>query len=160
MFKKFKFSLLAIAFAMFVGIFVSCAPQPSDAASIYGTWKSKGDGYTITETTITYDDGEPYTSEEWGKVGIYGFTGEILDISNSSNGYIFVRYTILEEGIEEEYKGKYFAIHFKNLTEKSIELANPYKAGGKKYCTTLEEAKEEFTIENGYYGKFGEYVRN
>jgi hypothetical protein len=65
MFKKFKFSLLIIAFAMFVGIFVSCAPQPSDAASIYGTWKSKGDGYTITEKGIrnadTVESSLPYS---------------------------------------------------------------------------------------------------
>ena len=141
MFKKFKFSLLAIAFAMFVGIFVSCAPQPSDAASIYGTWKSKGDGYTITETTVVYDDGG------WG----YGYTGAIEEITND---YIF--YSL-------ENKTKFNAICYKNLTENSCELSNAYKdlsAGGKTHCDSLEDAKKEFTIENDYYGIFGEYVRN
>ena len=141
MFKKFKFSLLIIAFAMFVGVFVSCAPQPSDAASIYGTWKSKGDGYTITETTVVYDDGG------WG----YGYTGAIEEITND---YIF--YSL-------ENKTKFNAICYKNLTETSCELSGAYKeeaAGGKTYCDSLEEVKTEFTIDNGYFGYFGEYVRN
>ena len=141
MFKKFKFSLLIIAFAMFVGVFVSCAPQPSGSASIYGTWKSNGDGYTITETTVVYDDGG------WG----FGYTGIIEEITND---YIF--YSL-------ENKTKFYAICYKNLTEISCDFSNAYKdedAGGKAYCDSLENEKKEFTIENGYYGIFGEYVRN
>lgn len=140
MFKKSKFSLLAIAFAMFVGVFVSCAPQPSDAASIYGTWKSKSDGYTITETTVVYDYDD----------GVWSFTGAIEEITSD---YIF--YSL-------ENKTKFYAICYKNLTENSCDFSNAYKdedAGGKAYCDSLEDAKKEFTIENGYYGIFGEYVR-
>ena len=140
MLKKSKFSLLAIALAMFVGVFVSCAPQPSDAASIYGTWKSKGDGYTITETTVVYDDGG------YG----FGYTGAIEEITND---YIF--YSL-------ENKTKFNAICYKNLTENSCEFSNANKdasAGGKTHCDSLEDAKKEFTIENEYYGYFGEYVR-
>ena len=141
MFKKFKFSLLAIAFAMFIGLFVSCAPQPSGSASIYGTWKSNGDGYTITETTVVYDYDD----------GVWSFTGAIEEITSD---YIF--YSL-------ENKTKFYAICYKNLTEISCDFSNAYKdedAGGKAYCDSLENAKKEFTIENGYYGLFGEYVRN
>lgn len=139
MFKKFKFSLLIIAFAMFVGIFVSCS-EPK-AASIYGEWQSPyGDGYSISKTTVVYDDGG------WG----YGYTGIIEEITND---YIF--YSL-------ENKTKFNAICYKNLTETSCELSGAYKdenAGGKAYCDSLENAKKEFTIENDYYGLFGEYVR-
>ena len=141
MFKKSKFSLLVIAFAMFVGVFVSCAPQPSGSASIYGTWKSNsGDGYTITETTITYDDGG------YG----FGWSGKIEEIKAP---YIYVSF-------EQDGKTLYRVTAFQNVTDVSANIANAYKAGGKEYCTTLEEAKEEFTIDNGYFGYFGEYVRN
>lgn len=141
MFKKIKFSLLVIAFAMFVGVFVSCAPQPSGSASIYGTWKSNyGDGYTITETTITYDDGGHG----------YGWSGNIEEIKEP---YIY-------SSFKKDGKTLYKVTAYKDVTEVSANIANAYKAGGKEYCTTLEEAKEEFTIDNGYFGYFGEYVRN
>ena len=139
MFKKFKFSLLVIVFAMFVGVFVSCSEPKS--ASIYGEWQSpSGDGYSISETTVVYDDGG------WG----LGYTGAIEEITND---YIF--YSL-------ENKTKFNAICYKNLTENSCELSGAYKeeaAGGKKYCNSLEDAKKEFTVENGYYTYFGEYVR-
>lgn len=139
MFKKFKFSLLVIAFAMFVGVFVSCSEPKS--ASIFGEWQSPyGDGYSISETTVVYDDGG------WG----LGYTGKIEEITND---YIFY-------SLEEETK--FCSICYKNLTEISCEFSGAYKdaaAGGKTYCNSLEDAKKEFTVENGYYGIFGEYVR-
>ena len=140
MFKKFKFSLLVIAFAMFVGVFVSCSEPKS--ASIFGEWQSPyGDGYSISETTVVYDDGG------WG----LGFTGAIEEITND-----YIYYSL-------ETKTRFYAICYKNLTEISCDFSNAYKdedAGGKAYCDSLENAKKEFTIENGYYGIFGEYVRN
>ena len=139
MFKKFKFSLLVIAFAMFVGVFVSCS-EPK-AASIFGEWQSPyGDGYSISETTVVYDDGG------WG----VGYTGKIEEITND-----YIYYSL-------ETKTKFYAICYKNLTENSCELSGAYKdadAGGKTYCNSLEDAKKEFTVENGYYAIFGEYVR-
>ena len=139
MFKKIKFSLLAIAFALFVGVFVSCSGPK--AASIFGEWKSPyGDGYSISETVVVYDDGG------YG----FGYTGKIEEITNN---YIFY-------SLEEEKK--FYSICYKNLTEISCEFSGAYKdveAGGKTYCNSLEDAKKEFTVENGYYGYFGEYVR-
>lgn len=139
MFKKIKFSLLAIAFAMFVGVFVSCSGPK--AASIFGEWKSPyGDGYSISETTVVYDDGG------YG----FGYTGKIEEITNN-----YIYYSL-------ETKTKFYAICYRNLTEISCEFSGAYKdadAGGKTYCNSLEDAKKEFTVENGYYGIFGEYVR-
>ena len=139
MFKKFKFSLLVIAFAMFVGVFVSCTPQ-AQSASIIGNWKSEWDGYVITEKEITYDDGG--YGDDW--------SGKIEEIKDP---YIYVSF-------EQDGKTLYRVTAFQNVTDVSANIANAYKAGGKEYCTTLEEAKEEFTIDNGYFGYFGEYVRN
>ncbi len=136
MLKKSKFSLLAIAFAMFVGVFVSCSEPKT--ASIYGEWQSPyGDGYSISETTVVYDD---------GGYGL-GYTGAIEEITND-----YIYYSL-------ETKTRFYAICYKNLTEISCEFSNAYKAGGKTYCNSLEDAKNEFTVENGYYGYFAEYVR-
>ena len=124
---------------MFVGVFVSCSGPK--AASIFGEWKSPyGDGYSISETVVVYDDGG------YG----FGYTGKIEEITNN---YIFY-------SLEEEKK--FYSICYKNLTEISCEFSGAYKeeaAGGKTYCDSLENAKKEFTVENGYYGYFGEYVR-
>lgn len=140
MFKKFKLPLFGIALAMFIGLFVSCAPQPSGSASIYGTWKSNaGDGYTITETTITYDDGG------YG----FGWSGNIEEIKEP---YIY-------SSFEKDGKTLYKVTAYKDVTEVSANIADAYK-NNKNSANTLEEAKEEFTIDNGYFGYFGEYIRN
>lgn len=138
MFKKFKFSLLIIAFAMFVGVFVSCTPQ-AQSASIIGNWKSEWDGYVITEKEITYDDGGHG----------YGWSGKIEEIKEP---YIYVSF-------EQDGKTLYRVTAFQNVTDVSAKIANAYK-DGKETCETLEEAKTEFTIDNRYFGYFGEYVRN
>lgn len=139
MFKKFKFSLCCIAFAIFCWCFVSCSEPKS--VSIFGEWKSPDvDGYSISETTVVYDDGG------FG----FGYTGKIEEITND---YIF--YSL-------ENETKFCAICYKNLTENSCEFSGAYKdaaAGGKTHCDSLEEAKQEFTVKNWYYGYFGEYVR-
>lgn len=138
MLKKSKFSLLAIAFAMFVGIFVSCAPQAQNA-SIIGNWKSEWDGYVITEKEITYDD---------GGYGL-GWSGKIEEIKDP---YIYVSF-------EQDGKTLYRVTAFQNVTDVSANIANAYK-DGKQTCDSLEEVKTDFTIDNGYFGYFGEYVRN
>lgn len=137
MFKNFKLPLLGIAFAMFLGLFVSCTPQ-AQSASIIGNWKSEWDGYVITEKEITYNDGG------FG----FGWSGKIEEIKEP---YIYVSF-------EQDGKTLYKVIAFKNVTDISANIANAYK-DGKDTCKTLEEAKTDFTINNGYFAYFGEYVR-
>ena len=123
---------------MFVGIFVSCAPQ-TQSASIIGNWKSEWDGYVITEKEITYDDGGHG----------YGWSGKIEEIKAP---YIYVSF-------EQDGKTLYRVTAFQNVTDVSANIANAYK-DGTQTCDSLEEVKTEFTIDNGYFGYFGEYVRN
>ena len=141
-------------------IFSSCNFNKPENSSLVGTWLSPyGDGYIITENSITYDDGEYYESD-WGPGGIYGWTGKIIETTGSSSGYIYIQYESLEEGLDSEFLGKYLTIHYKNLSETSVQLANPYKeADGISFAETLEQAKTEFTVENGYFGRHGEYVK-
>ena len=137
MFKKFKLPLFGIAFAIFLGLFVSCTPQ-AQSASIIGNWKSEWDGYVITEKEITYDDGG------YG----FGWSGKIEEVKEP---YIYVSF-------EQDGKTLYRVTAFQNVTDVSANIANAYK-DGKQTCDSLEEAKTEFTIDNGYFARYGEYVR-
>ena len=141
-------------------IFSSCnfnKPEPS--SDLIGRWNSAyTDAYEITENTVTYDDGEYYESD-WGPGGIFGWTGKILETTGSSSGYIYIQYETVEERNPSNYVGKFIAVHYKNLSETSVQLANPYKADGISFAETLEQAKTEFTVENGYFGYHGEYVK-
>ena len=139
-------------------IFSSCNFNKPEPSSLVGTWLSDGDGYVITENSITYDDGEYYESE-WGPGGIYGWTGKILEITGSSSGYIYVQYETVEEGLDSELLGKFIAVHYENLSEVAVQLANSYKADGIRYAKTLEQAKTEVTVENGYFAILCEYVK-
>ena len=47
--------------------------------------------------------------------------------------------------------GKWYAVSYKNLTSNSVSLSGAYKADGKTSTQTLDEAKKEFTVENGYF---------
>ena len=105
--------------------------------ALLGTWMSQyNDGYTITKTTVTYDDGG------YG----YGWEAELADVTDS---YIYVKKA------DEEF----VAISYKDLTSASCSMATAYKEGGKASTKTLEEAKTEFTVENGYFGYYGEYIK-
>ena len=105
--------------------------------ALLGTWMSQyKDGYTITKTTVTYDDGG------YG----YGWKAELADVTDS---YIYVK----------KAADAFVAISYKDLTSASCSMATAYKEGGKASTKTLEEAKTEFTVENGYFGYYGEYIK-
>ena len=58
--------------------------------------------------------------------------------------------------------GKWYAISFKNLSESSVQFSGAYgsKEGHKlSSVDTLDEAKEEFTIENGYFSYYSDCTR-
>ena len=132
-------------------IFSSCNFNKPEPSSLVGTWLSPdgGDGYVITENSITYDDGA------WG----FGWTGKIIETTGATNGYIYVQYETVEEGNPSNYVGKFIAVHYENLSEVAVQLANPYKEDGISFAETLEQAKTEFTVENGYFKYHGEYVK-
>ena len=122
-------------------IFSSCNFNKPEPSSLVGTWLSPyGDGYVITENSITYDDGEYYESE-WGPGGIFGWTGKIIETTGSSSGYIYIQYKSLEEGLDSEVLGKYLTIHYENLSEVAVQLANPYKAASYGYIDDVIEPR-------------------
>lgn len=134
-FSRVSLALLSACLLFACSLFVSCQKEPTvKDVTLVGKWTSaRGDGYVITDTKVTYDDGG------------YGFGWE-ADIAEISDDYIYVKYS----------SGKYYCVEYKDLTETSCSFSNAYKAGGKTDCETLDEAKSEFTIENGYFAFYSE----
>ena len=122
---------------------------------ISGKWKDAYSYYEISETEFkTY--GESFD----------GYAGNSLLIAKTSSdsGYIYIKYT---KAMNPDYSysetapdvGKWYAIAFKDLTSNSVSISGAYKEGGKTSTVTLEEAINEFTIENGYFGTFSECIK-
>lgn len=133
-FSRVSLALLSACLLFACSLFVSCKKEPTvKDVTLVGTWTSTYDGYVITDTKITYDDGG------------YGF-GWNADIAEITDDYIYVKYS----------SGKYYCVAYKNLTETACSFSNAYKDGGKSDCETLDEAKSEFTIENEYFANFSE----
>lgn len=160
--KKNIFSRFAvIAVAALTLCLVGCN-QPKDLtlSTLEGKWVSSyGEEYTITPDTFD--------------AGSNSYAGEELEIvedeETEGSGIIFIKYTRASCPTHSNYEkkiyaydgdapdvGKWYAVHYQKLTSESVELSGAYKFGGKTSTATLEEAKKEFTIENGYFAYYSE----
>jgi hypothetical protein len=133
------------------------ATSSADGA-LTGYWKStSGDGFDLSGNTlegfryVQYDDADRNVS----------FAGIVANRPNfdASTGYIIVLVT--EPGSWGKTAGSYYAIHWKNLSGSLVAAASAYKVGGahNNGMETLAEALAEYTVENGYYGYYGEYEK-
>lgn len=151
--KNFKFSRLLAAAALVACLsFTACKPAEDVTAQvavqnyifqqtyyktlISGNWRSQYDGYRIDTSSVVYDDGG------YG----YGWTRTIVEVSDK---YIYL--------IDSD--NRYYAVSYKNNNVVSCQFSNAYKEGGRSYANSLLEAKLEFTIENGYYARYGTYQK-
>lgn len=134
--KFSRYSLLLVSVFVCALFFTGCNPNPSKEATLVGTWESQyGDGYVISKTTITYDDGG------YG----FGWSGTIEEIADS---YIYY-----------SKDGAFSAVAYKNLTDSSCSFSNAYKQDGKTSEASLKDAKKEFTVENGYFSYYSECAK-
>lgn len=157
--KNLKFSRLFAA-VTFVAILVLAGckqPDTSTVASLYGTWveaSAYGNAYYKITSTTFENYGDTYES----------YAGNALTVveDTEDSGRIFIKYTraadanwsyTTDASLAPDV-GKWYAISYKDLKESSIKLSGAYKYGGATSCDTLEEAKEEFTEANGYFGTY------
>ena len=133
------------------------ATSSADGA-LTGYWKSTfGDGFDLSGNTlegfryVQYDDADRNVS----------FAGIVANRPNfdASTGYIIVLVT--EPGSWGKTADSYYAIHWKNLSGSLVAAASAYKVGGahNNGMETLAEALAEYTVENDYYGYYGEYEK-
>lgn len=135
---------------------------------LVGRWAaSEYEVYNITETSFEngyYEGDDLYvlkTSDAAGTIFIKYTKAyeETTDDKSDDSTWIYSSWT------ESYYRysttapdvGKWYAISFKGLTNKSISISGAY--GTKTSTDTLEEAVKEFTIENGYFGLYSDCVR-
>ena len=156
-------------FSRFLAVFITvvslcafgCKTQPEEVfiSDLYGKWTSSpNEVYEISKDYFK-------TYGTWGN----GYEGDSIIIITNENdntsGTIFLKYTV---SMNPDYSysdtapdvGKWYAVNYKNLTKNSVSLSGAYKSDGKTSTETLEEAKEEFTVENGYFASYSECTKS
>ena len=156
-------------FSRFLAVFITvvslcafgCKTQPEETfiSDLYGKWTSSPE--EVYEISKDYFK----TYGTWGN----GYEGDSIIIITNENdnasGTIFLKYTV-SANPDYSYSntapdvGKWYAISYKNLTKNSVSLSGAYKSDGKTSTETLEEAKEEFTVENGYFASYSECIKS
>lgn len=158
-------------FSRFLAVFITvvslctfgCKTQPEEAliSDLYGKWTSSyGEVFEISKDYFkTY--GENWSSYEGDSIDI------IPNENDNASGTIFLKYTVSKNPDPDwSYSntapdvGKWCAVSYKNLTKNSVSLSGAYKLGGKTSTETLEEAKKEFTVENGYFDYYSECTKS
>ena len=153
-------------FSRFLAVFITvvslcafgCKTQPEETfiSDLYGKWTSSPEEvYEISKDYFkTY--GESWNGYEGNSIII------ITNENDNASGTIFLKYTV---SMNPDYSysntapdvGKWYAVSYKkNLTKNSVSLSGALKSGGKTSTETLEEAKEEFTVANGYFDFYSE----
>ena len=158
-------------FSRFLAVFITvvslcafgCKTQPEEdfISDLYGKWTSSyGEVFEISKDYLK-NYGEDWSSYEGDSIII------ITNENDNDSGTIFFIYTIPKKpNPDKSYSntapdvGKWYAVSYKNLTKNSVSLSGALKSGGKTSTETLEEAKEEFTVENGYFGIYSECTKS
>ena len=157
-------------FSRFLAVFITvvslcafgCKTQPEEdfISDLYGKWTSSfGEVFEISKDSFK-NYGEGWSAYE-------GNSLEIIPNDDGKSGTIFLKYTVSKNpDPDKSYSntapdvGKWYAVSYKNLTKNSVSLSGALKSGGKTSTETLEEAKEEFTVENGYFGIYSECTKS
>ena len=156
-------------FSRFLAVFITvvslcafgCKTQPEEdfISDLYGKWTaSVGEVFEISKDYLK-NYGEDWSSYEGDSIII------ITNENDNDSGTIFLKYTV-SANPDWSYSntapdvGKWYAVSYKNLTKNSVSLSGAYKSDGKTSTETLEEAKEEFTVENGYFGIYSECTKS
>lgn len=163
--KKFYLVL----FALLAGVaLASCSIDDDDDGStpssvITGIFESDhNERFEITMTTFT---NKYKTSHNDYNTAYEGTVAQIPQGYNATgSGIIYIKYTraMYSDNTYGEHApdvGKYYAIAYKDLTTGFVKLSAAYKRGGATSCSTLQEAKMEFTEANGYFADWSECTR-
>ena len=157
-------------FSRFLAVFITvvslcafgCKTQPEEdfISDLYGKWTSSfGEVFEISKDSFK-NYGEGWSAYE-------GNSLEIIPNDDGKSGTIFLKYTVSKNpDPDKSYSntapdvGKWYAVSYKNLTKNSVSLSGAYKSDGKTSTETLEEAKEEFTVANGYFDFYSECTKS
>ena len=156
--KHPRIRLMVAALAACLVLLSGCELATSSAdGALTGYWTSVyGDGFELSGNTLAgfryvqYDDADRNVS----------FAGTVVNNPDfdASTGYIIILVT--DPGSWAKTEGSYYAVHWKNLSGSLVASASAFKYGGtyNNGMTTIDGALAEYTVENGYYGYYGEYT--
>lgn len=151
--------LMVAALAACLVLLSGCELATSSAdGALTGYWKSTfGDGFELSGNTlegfryVQYNDADRSVS----------FAGTVVNNPDyfATSGYLVI--LISDPGTFKITKGAYYVVHWKNLSGSLVAAASAYKTKGdyNNGMETLEDALAEYTVENGYYGYYGEYEK-
>lgn len=169
------FSAILVLFLSFN--LMSCKTAGDSRNDIIQTEKLSSDSILIGKWKDNYSSYYEISETEFKNYGdsFDNYAGNSLLIAKTSSdsGYIYIKYTraycpkhsapnnsVWTYDTDAPDVGKWYAIAFKDLTSNSVSLSGAYKkADGKTSTVTLEEAINEFTIENGYFETFSECTK-
>ena len=157
--SKFFKAKLILALAFVASLFFTGCQQNADTGTINGTWvASEYETYIVNTEEKTFSN-------------LY-YDGKNLEISYTDDSctvgylyFIYIKAYMVSESGDWSYSesapdvGKWYAVSFKDLTSNSVKISGAYKTNGKTSTETLEEAKTEFTVENGYFAWYSECVK-
>ena len=116
-----------------------------------GYWKSSyGDGFELSQTIFTaYDD----TSKN------ISFAGNIVNYPDLtlSSGALIVKIT--NGGSWAKTPGKFYTVRWKGFSNTTVKESGAYKGGGLSEADTQAQAESEYTEGNGYFGFYGDYIK-
>ena len=154
--KNIKFSRLFAAMMFVAVLALTGCKQNADPSpkKIEGTWVSTyGEKYVISGSEV-----KNYYTDSATKEFKLTYTGNSVEIKEltDTTGYIYMKYT-RSANADWTYSetapdvGKWYALYYFELADKSVKISGAAKTGGKTSCATLDEAKTEFTVANGYF---------
>ncbi len=156
--SKFFWAKLILTLAFVTSLFFTGCQQNADTGTINGTWVTEYETYIVDTEEKTFSN-------------LY-YEGKNLEINYTDDsctaGYLYFIYTkayMTSESGDWTYSenapdvGKWYAVSFKDLTSNSVKISGAYKDGGRTSTKSLEEAKTEFTVDNGYFTWYSECVK-
>ena len=166
--KNIKFSRLFAAMMVVACLALAGCSQPEDETkvkevTIYGTWE---DDYTGYNTYGKYDSKITYDYIETASYGKQEGPLYVKMISENA-GYIYYQFStnVTVYGPAPDYetsivnsKGKWGAVAFKDLTDKSVKMCD-FADPSKEFPTTLEECISKYTVEKNYFTYMPEWTK-
>ena len=148
--KNIKFSrLFAAALVVACLALTACKPAADEdkKPSIKGTWISTFDEkYEIKGSTYN----NYYTANDEFVLYFSTDSVEIVEATDET-GFVFGKFNDADHIGFGATVGQWYCFYYSDLKEDSVKIYQPFKPTGKAACDSLEEAKTEYTIDNGYF---------
>ena len=146
--KRFYITIISILI-----LSVSCnkVTPPDDGklhknhSLLLGTWNDTDTTYG--SSSYIYD-GQNFTSTYDGATS-YAISVEEISWTSDTSGFIYGKYT--ENTYTPSDVGKYYAVSFKDLTDTTISISGAYHSEYGSSADSLNDAKANFTIDNGSF---------